>query len=142
MSHSKALVIAAKDRIAGRLGPDLEAKDRLLARLLLEMLAAEPGEAVDEILGAGQRVEVFRHLGAVALGEAARDRVFRGKVAIEVAGAHLRLGGDVLHGGAVEARAHEAALGCVEDAGATLGLGFVVKRPVGLKGGHGGIQKV
>ena len=62
MSHSKALRHRREGRVAGRLGPDLEAKDRLLARLLLEMLAAESGEAVDEILGAGEGVEVFRHL--------------------------------------------------------------------------------
>ena len=142
MSHSKAPVIAAKAGL--RVASAQISRQRIAFSRGFSSKCLRPrrGEAVDEILGAGEGVEVFRHLGAVALGEAARDRVLRGKVAIEVAGAHLRLGGDVLHGGAMEARAHEAALGCVQDAGATLGLGFVVERAIGLKGGQGGYPAV
>ena len=139
MSHSKALVIAAK--VGLRVASAQISRQRIAFSRGFSSKCLRPsrGEALDEILGADEGVEVFRHLGAVALGEAGRDRVLRGEIAIEVARAHLRLGGDVLHGGAMEARAHEAALGRVEDADAALGLSFVVERAIGLKGGQGDI---
>ena len=65
--------------------------------------------------------EILHDPCPVPLRETGHHRVLGGKVAVEVARAHARLGGDVLHGGAVKAGAHEAALGRIEDARTAVG---------------------
>jgi len=85
--------------------------------------AFEHREQTMREVGAG---ELLADFGPVTLRDAGDQGLLRREVAVEVARAHAGLGADVLHGGAVEARAHEAALGRRKDLGAAVGLGLHV----------------
>src|SRR5262245_17505889 len=66
--------------------------------------------------------ELLRDLGAIALGDAGDERLFGGEIAVEIARAHAGFGANLLHGGAVKARAHKAALRRSQNLGATVRL--------------------
>ncbi len=72
--------------------------------------------AVDDVRIAEDRGKKLGVLGAIGLADRLDDRLLRGEIAVERARAHAGLGADLLHRGALEAGAHEADLGGVEDA--------------------------
>ena len=75
--------------------------------------------------------EILRNLGAVPLGDTGDDRLLGGEITIQVAGAHARLGADLLHRGLMEAGADKAPLGCAENLVPAVGL------PLNIKPIHG-----
>ena len=95
---------------------------------------ALPHRLRDVVLLGEQLGESDRAPFLVKRAQALDDRLLGGKVAVEVAGAHLGLFGDVLHGRRVEAVADESALGRLEDPLAPALLGGA---PIGK--GAGGV---
>src|SRR5262249_19950930 len=109
-------------RAAAALRHDLGAQPDLLGAALDQVVAREAGEPGEEVGRLLHGEEALRRLGAVALGDAGDDRFLGRKVAVEIAGAHLRLGADLLHRGLMEAGADETAFRRVEDFGPAVSL--------------------
>ncbi len=108
--------------MAAGLRHHLRAQQHLLARVFCEVMPCQALQHGKEALGKVDAGELPRHLGAVALCDAGDQRLLRGEIAIEVAGAHAGLGADLLHRRAMEARAHETALRSGQDLVAAVGL--------------------
>ena len=113
-------------RVAAGLGPDLDDQPRLLRRLAEHMFAQARADRLHDIAVAGH--QLGEGLGALLLIDRAQtldDRLFGREIAVEIAGAHAELVGDMLHGRGVKAVADEGALGALKDALAPLD----VRRP-------------
>ena len=90
------------------------------------MFSQARADGLHDIAVAGH--QLGEGLGAPLLVDRAQtfdDRVFRREIAVEIAGAHAELVGDMLHGRRVKAVADKGALGALKDALAPLD----VRRP-------------
>ena len=113
-------------RVSASLGPDLDRQARLLRRMGEHMFSQARADGLHDIAVAGH--QLGEGLGAPLLVDRAQafdDRVFRREIAVEIAGAHAELVGDMLHGRGVKAVADKGALGALKDALAPLD----VRRP-------------
>ena len=99
-------------RIAAGLGPDLDDQARLLGRLGEHVLAQAGADRLEDVAVAGH--ELGEGAGALRLidrAQALDDRLLGREIAVEIAGAHAELVGDMLHGRCVKAVADKGALG-------------------------------
>ena len=118
-------------RVPAGLRPDLDDHARLLRRLGEHVVAKALPHRLSDVVPLGeQRGHSDRAPFLVKRAQALDDRLLGGKVAVEVAGAHLGLLGDMLHRRRMEAVADEGALGRLEDplAPALLGAAPVAER--------------
>ncbi len=105
---------------------DLDAEQAFVGWLLGKILVAEALQCLEKIRGFGKLGQALCELCALALADAGDQRFLAVEIEVERAGADRGLLADVLHGGAVESGAGEAAFGGVEDvlAAGALDVGF------------------
>ena len=119
--------------IAARLRPNLEDHLHLLARLAEKVPAQALRHRGNHAVGFGEGRKGAGAIGLLARAQLLDDRLLRREVAIEIAGAHRRLGGDMLHGRGVKAVSHEGALGGLDDAPASIGVAHRLGRMAARK---------
>ena len=109
-------------RVAAALGHDLGAQARLLLGTLDQVMACERRQSLEEpgrLVDGEEAVGGFR---PIALADAGDQGFLGGEIAIEIARTHRGLRADLLHRGAVKARARKAALGGIENLQTAVGL--------------------
>ena len=112
---STARWISATRGLRVELHADLDAEQALVGWLLGKILVAEALQRLEEIRGLGKLGQALGELCALALADAGDQRFLAVEIEVERTGADRGLLADVLHGGAVESGAGEAAFGGVED---------------------------
>src|SRR5262245_49012302 len=111
----KAAEAGAHALIARRLQADVDGEAVVLGPVRADVLLPQGTQAPHEVGGAGQRLEPFGEFLPLAVAERRNQGLLAGEVDVKRPGADAGLAADVLHAGAMQAPAGDAAFGGIEN---------------------------
>lgn len=110
----------AHGRITRPFSPDLERERRRPACAINKMLACEPCQRINEIGVIRDAGKILQDHGTVAFCQSRDQGILRREIPIDVAGAHSRFSGNILHRRLVETRPRKADPRRIQDAVTTV----------------------